>query len=125
MNLLWKIVTNLRSRVKALEAGGGGGVPYLTYVAEIDQSGTSNPTALVRENTLGVDVTWTRAGAGFFQGTFSVAFDPGVKIWPRVIDANPYPSGVEIYAEANQSGINIYAADSTLYRYPIEIRIYP
>ncbi len=120
------MIENLRNRVKALESGGGGGVPYLTYVAEIDQSGTANPTALVRENTLGVDVVWTRGGVGSYTGAFTPALDPGAKVWPRILEVQPFPGGAELYAEAGNSGINIYVTgDSQLYRYPVEIRIYP
>ncbi len=58
----------------AVGTGGGGGgatggqippvIPYLIYVAQLDQAGTGAPTANVLQNTLGVVPTYTRTGAG-------------------------------------------------------------
>ena len=41
------------------------------YQAIISQSGTSDPTAVVVVNTLGVTITWERNSAGSYTGTFS------------------------------------------------------
>lgn len=37
------------------------------YVALLTQSGTDNPVVTVLKNSLGVDVTWTRTGAGVYE----------------------------------------------------------
>jgi hypothetical protein len=48
-------------------------VPYKKYVATISQTGTSDPTVTVLENTIG-DIVWTRALAGRYEGTLVGAF---------------------------------------------------
>lgn len=48
-------------------------VPYSKYVANIFQSGTSDPSATVLENTIG-DIVWTRVATGVYRGTLSGAF---------------------------------------------------
>ncbi|MEW5675497.1 hypothetical protein ABGT15_04225 [Flavobacterium enshiense] len=47
---------------------------YKSYVAVINQSGTSAPTATIMENTLGGNITWTYNGVGYYEGTLSGAF---------------------------------------------------
>jgi hypothetical protein len=55
--------------------GLGGGVstsyspPYKVYTANLYQSGTGAPVAVVFENTLGTNITWTRDFAGAYTGT--------------------------------------------------------
>jgi len=41
--------------------------PYKVYSALISQSGTSNPTAIVFENTFGISFNWTRVSDGNYQ----------------------------------------------------------
>lgn len=48
-------------------------VPFKKYVATISQTGTSDPTVTVLENTIG-DIVWTRALAGRYEGTLVGAF---------------------------------------------------
>jgi hypothetical protein len=43
------------------------------YIATISQSGTSDPTVTVLENTIG-DIVWTRIAVGRYHGTLSGAF---------------------------------------------------
>jgi hypothetical protein len=47
---------------------------YKRYVAFLTQDGTSAPTAIVLENTLGGTVVWTRGGTGLYSGTLAGAF---------------------------------------------------
>lgn len=47
--------------------------PYKVYTALISQSGTSAPTAIVLENTLGATVTFGYSSVGFFTATTSGA----------------------------------------------------
>jgi hypothetical protein len=42
--------------------------PYKSYIALLNQSGTGNPIATVLENTLEVDIEWTRADVGVYNG---------------------------------------------------------
>jgi hypothetical protein len=48
-------------------------IPYKKYIATISQTGTSDPTVTVLENTIG-DIVWTRALAGRYEGTLVGAF---------------------------------------------------
>lgn len=49
----------------------GGGSAYKVYTALLTQSGTSDPTAVILENTLGAPVTFSRAGNGTYYITCS------------------------------------------------------
>jgi hypothetical protein len=48
--------------------------PYKVYSALLSQSGTSAPTAIVLQNTLGGNIVWTREGVGVYKGTLAGAF---------------------------------------------------
>jgi len=48
-------------------------VPYKKYVGTISQTGTSDPTVTVLENTIG-DIVWTRGGTGLYSGDLLGAF---------------------------------------------------
>lgn len=48
--------------------------PYKVYTALLSQAGTSAPTAVVLENTLGGVPVWTRTGAGIYRCTLVGAF---------------------------------------------------
>lgn len=47
---------------------------YQIYRAILSQTGTSAPTAVVLENTLGGTVIWTRESAGYYRGTLTGKF---------------------------------------------------
>jgi len=49
-------------------------IPYKVYTALLTQTGTSAPTAIVLENTLGGTVVWTRLSTGTYVGTLASAF---------------------------------------------------
>lgn len=42
-------------------------LPYKVYVAKITQTGTSDPTVTVLENTLGSNLTWQRNNSGNYS----------------------------------------------------------
>ena len=48
--------------------------PYKVYTALLTQTGTSAPTAIVLENTLGGTIVWTRTGIGVYRATLAGAF---------------------------------------------------
>lgn len=50
------------------------------YTAILTQTGTSDPTATVFENTLGGNVVWTRTNTGQYSGTLVGAFPVGKTI---------------------------------------------
>lgn len=47
---------------------------YKTWVGLLTQSGTSAPTAIVLENTLGGTITWTYVSLGVYRATLTGAF---------------------------------------------------
>jgi hypothetical protein len=55
-------------------------VPYKKYVATISQTGTSDPTVTVLENTIG-DIVWTRVSVGGYSGDLLGAFPIQDKVY--------------------------------------------
>lgn len=55
----------------------GSGRIYDVYSAKLTQTGTSAPTAVVFENTLGLSVVWTRTGVGRYEATCTGKFTLG------------------------------------------------
>lgn len=51
--------------------------PYKVYTAKLSQSGSSEPNAIVLENTLGGDILWTRNGVGQYTGILLGVFTEG------------------------------------------------
>jgi len=49
-------------------------VSYKHYIALINQETTNNPTVYVLENTLSSGITWTRTGAGDYEGELTGEF---------------------------------------------------
>lgn len=103
---------------------------YRSYVALISQSGTSNPTAIVLENSLG-DITWVYDGVGYYFGQLDNSFpiektfvlSPSTGYDAGVLDGgggNPY----NIYRDGDNYIIIRTDADDTLNYSPIEIRVY-
>lgn len=68
------------------------GINTRQYIAYINQTGTSNPTANVLKNTLGQTITWTRASIGEYTGTAPGAFIAGF----NKITCEPGGSGVQL-----------------------------
>jgi hypothetical protein len=60
-------------------SGGGSAPTYKVYTALLSQSGTDEPTAVVVENTLEADVTYSYIAAGQYVGT-SIGMLPDDKI---------------------------------------------
>ena len=74
--------------------GGGSSVAGFTsgaklYVAFLTQTGTDAPVATVLQNDLGGEVVWTRANAGFYNGTLNGVFTAN-KTWSIIT-----PIGIE------------------------------
>lgn len=90
-----KILTQSRGYAFPASALGGGGVqsvtganvdnadpsnpvitaPYLVYTALLSQNGTDAPTAIVLENTTGLNITWLYSQVGQYDIDTSVIFD--------------------------------------------------
>ena len=56
--------------------GGGGSQSWVSYTANLSQSGTGNPSVTVFENSIG-EIVWTRLSTGLYKGTLSNAFSNG------------------------------------------------
>lgn len=107
--------------------------PYKVYTALLTQSGTSDPTAIILENSLGGTVTWTRNDAGDYTATLSGGF-PADKTWiisGLVDDGDPYnqtPLYLRRVDDNTLSAKTIVAGgggDGQLVNTSIEIRVYP
>lgn len=121
-----------------VDAGGGG---PLVYKGLLVQSGTSDPTVTVLENTLGGTVVWARTGVGTYTGTLTGAFPANKIIGPgfgvgyanyvgtvgglrqyalqRQTNNNIilywFNSGTGLPAELNNDGFNTINIDLTIY----------
>lgn len=71
-NLLWEITKQMDRLTKVVSASSAPTSSYKVYTALLYQDGGNPPTATVLENTLGVDITWTRVGTG----QYTAAYDP-------------------------------------------------
>lgn len=54
---------------------------YPNYTAYLSQELTSDPIAVVLENTLGIEITWTRNSTGRYTGGFSSQIDDPNKLF--------------------------------------------
>lgn len=108
---------------------------FTSYLANLTQSGTSNPVPNVFENTLGGDVTWERVGTGQYRGTLAGAFTLG-KFFCTSSIHGPLGAGFAFYTRVNElsapDSINLDVLDDTLtptdladLSIMIEIRVYP
>lgn len=61
--------------------------PYKVYTALVSQTGTSAPTSIVLENTLGVTLTWNRSSTGLYIGTATAGFSVNKTFVNATLDA--------------------------------------
>lgn len=138
----------LTTRVKRLccavdkikESGAGS---YKVYSALLFQNGHNDPTTTVLQNTLGVDITWTRTNDGVYQ---SNVFDPsgvgdcaanGLKIFTlsgfQNVDSTPtngiissffYSGSCTFVIQTIDTNVPPLNSDGVLNYTPIEIRLY-
>jgi hypothetical protein len=94
---------------------------YKNYVALISQTGTSNPTVKILENTLG-NIVWSRNGIGEYSGTLIGAFTTD-KTWGV---SNQYANNNISLYYGNQDVIilDILEGDNLISDLSIEIRVY-
>ena len=57
------------------KSSGGDGVSHKVYSCLVSQSGTSAPTQIILENTIGLTLTWSRIGSGSFRAYSDTALD--------------------------------------------------
>ena len=113
------------------------GVGYTSYVQLLSQTGTDGPTGPILQNTAGLTaITWTRASAGQYVGTFGVTKPADIDKTTIMIHNGIKTSGgaftVSINAVTDTSNfkLEVFSAagtftDTQLLRATLEIRIYP
>ena len=105
---------------------------YYKYTALLSQSGTSDPTADVKEGSFG-DIVWTRVGPGDYIGTIQnweigTILDTEITVminnvnYDGVISAQYIPSNNSIYILTTQIGVGY--VDNYLNFTTLEIRYY-
>ena len=103
--------------------------PYKVYTALLTQSGTDAPVATVLENTLGVDIEWSRFSEGYYKATPSEPIFEENKTFHFVNSTNQgYQFEITSQFEKNEWRITVIDAgitvDSVLKYLPIEVRVY-
>lgn len=119
-----------------------GGLPYKVIIANISQSGTSNPVVTEILNTYGTPLTYTRQNTGVYNSNlFNISssdFNSYAQVFINNIRFNPVSGDAEgISFEAGgppgQTSVTIKtktiststATDNVLNVTPIEIRFFP
>lgn len=102
-------------------------VSYKHYIALLFQSGTSDPTAYVLENTLSSGITWVRDAVGEYLGTLTGEFTE----YKTTVVCNNTMQGEIISGRKNNDKVQVYtynssgtATDGQLLYSTIEIRVY-
>ena len=123
----------LALQVKALANQGGGGatLPYKSYVAFLNQTGTSAPTQTIVYNDLGGNIVWTYFAEGVYTGTLSGKFTENKTF---CIVASGYDDVLNQYtlglSRKNSNSVDLYTAvlgslsNGVLTNKLIEIRVY-
>lgn len=104
-------------------------VPYKKYIANILQSSTNDPSAIVSENTIG-DIVWSRLSAGEYSGFLAGAFPAANKtniilnntVDPGLTSAYWYNSNT-IKIKTRDTSLNVLSDDLLTYS-TIEIKVY-
>jgi len=102
-------------------------VSYKHYIALLYQTGTSDPTAYVLENTLSSGITWVRDAVGEYLGTLTGEFTE----FKTTVYCNNTFRGEILSSRKNNNTIEVYTYDSdgnsqddALNYSTIEIRVY-
>jgi hypothetical protein len=105
-------------------------VRYKKYVALMSQSGTSDPTVVVLENSIG-DIVWTRASTGLYRGTLIGAFPlnktysmMSVTLTDGIVNVYRFSNDTIRVATTNLHNPTAAYHDNHLLNNTIEIRVY-
>lgn len=104
-------------------------IPYRVYTALLTQTGTNAPVATVLENSLGLNIVWSRTGPGQYLGSTPGLFVDPKKVAFILVNAqnNNTDSGEnsvdEIYITTYPLN-NTPSDDGLLYNAFLEIRVY-
>lgn len=119
----------------ALHRHAGGLASYLVYTALLTQTGTGAPVATVLENTLGVDLVWTRESAGSYLATATEGTFPEHKWWAASFTVGYENDAISftymwvstglLALISQNSAINTDFGSGFGLPLPIEIRVYP
>ena len=111
---------------------GGAALPYLVYVATIQQSGTNHPVATIHENTLGFVPTMFRISGGNYtiaqgqglQDNKTTMLVGGVNNSGLIRGSvqNIAVNGLKIFTSSYPAGI---PTDDQMLGATLEIRVYP
>jgi len=109
------------------------GVSYKIWRGLISQTGTSAPTAIELENTLGGTITFTYISTGVYSiegtGLFTTDKTFVTPKWETLRQSTNYATVSAVTANTNQLSLNSYlngsAADALFSRHPVEIIVYP
>lgn len=119
---------------------GGGSLGYSVYTALLNQSGTSAPTAIVQQNTIGITPDfYYNADGDFLMYFVGLPFDINkISCFYPSLYAGNYPNDgmltVTLFSGGggNDTQVGLYVTDlsgvgknSELTYQPIEIRVYP
>lgn len=102
--------------------------PYKVYTALISQTGTSAPTAIILENTLGGTVVFSYSGVGLYQATFTGNFVSD-KTWTSITStASADVTLTAGWSSIDTVNINAYLSgtlyNSVMSKSCLEIRVY-
>lgn len=109
--------------VDSISINGNPVKPYKVYTALLTQSGTDAPVATVLENSLQIEIIWTRQGEGSYLGTSQGLFSNPLKVG---IILSSIQNPITIAGQGNNED-TIYIETSTdgyLYNAFLEIRVY-
>jgi len=105
-------------------------VRYKKYVALMSQSGTSAPTVVVLENSIG-NIVWTRASTGLYRGTLIGAFPlnktysmMSVTLTDGIVNVYRFSNDTIRVATTNLHNPTAAYHDNHLLNNTIEIRVY-
>ena len=122
IKFLWQLLNKSISEAKVYILG------YRSYIAILDQSGTTAPVATVLENTLGSTFKWNYAGVGKYYVESIGTFTPNKTV---VITGTPDKPGFfrKLITSVDSIDLQVFATnasliDNNLAGTYIEIRVY-
>jgi hypothetical protein len=120
-------VTQRGTSAPVTNAFGGGGAPYLSYVASLTQSSTDDPVANVLQNDLGAPIVWSRISGGDYVGDFTNGFGTNVIVFVASQQTGAYYAASYFLSETEVTyltytfGGSLNDGDAVF----LEIRVYP
>lgn len=108
-------------------------LPYKIWRGLVSQTGTSAPTAIELENTLGGAITFTYISTGIYTiegtGLFTTNKTFVTPKWETLRQGSNYATVSAVTSNTNQLSLNSYlngaAGDALFSNHPIEIIVYP